>query len=76
MPLYKEGNKRDVSNYRPISLVTSFSKILEKVIQTRLLDRLHKNIISKEQYRFQREFKTENAAYELINEVLNVLNNK
>ena len=52
-PLYKEGNKRDVINYRPISLLTSFSKILEKVIQTRLMDNLHKNIISKEQYGFQ-----------------------
>jgi hypothetical protein len=52
-PLYKKGNKRDVSNYRPISLLTPFSKILEKVIQTRLPDHLHKNIIiSKEQYGF------------------------
>ena len=75
-PLYKKGNKRDVSNYRPISLLTSFSKILEKVIQTRLLDHLHKNIISKEQYGFWRGFTTENAVYKLINEVWNALNNK
>ena len=44
-PLYKNGNKKDVSNYRPISLANSFSKILEKVIQTRLLNHLHKNNI-------------------------------
>jgi len=76
-PLYKKGNKRDVSNYRPISLLTSFSKILERVIQTRLLDHLHKNnIISKEQYGFRRGFATENAIYKLINDVLNTLNNK
>jgi len=49
-PLYKKGNKRVVNNYRPISLLTSFSKILENIIQTRLLDHLHKNnTISKEQ---------------------------
>jgi hypothetical protein len=46
-------------------------------MQTRLLDHLHKNnIISKEQYGFQTGFTTENAAYRLINEVLNALNNK
>jgi len=76
-PLYKKGNKRNVSNYRPISLLTSFSKIFEKVIQTRLQDHLHKNnIISKEQYGFRRGLTTENTAYKLINEVLNALNNK
>jgi hypothetical protein len=69
-PLYKKGNKNDVSNYRPISLLTSFSKILEKVIQIRLLDYLHKNnTISKEQYGFRMKSTTENAVYKLINEL-------
>jgi len=73
-PLYTKGNKKDVSNYRPISLLTSFSEILEKVIQTRLLDHLHKNsIISKEQCGFQMGFRTKNAVYKLMNEVLNAL---
>jgi hypothetical protein len=44
-PLYKKGNKKDINNYRPTSLLTSFSKILEKVLQIRLLDHLHKNNI-------------------------------
>jgi len=75
--LYNKGNKKDSNNYRPISLLTSFSKILEKVIQTRLLDHLHKNsIISKKQYGFRKGFTMENATYKLINEVLNALNNK
>jgi hypothetical protein len=76
-PLYKKGNKKVVSNYRPISLLTSFSKILEKVLHTRLLDHLHKNsIIGKEQYGFQKGLTTDNAVYKLINEVLKALNNK
>ena len=29
-PIYKEGNKLHLTNYRPISLLTSFSKIFEK----------------------------------------------
>jgi len=67
-PLYKKDNKKAVRNYRPIALLTSFSKILEEVIQLRLLDHLHKNnIISKEQYGFRIGFTTENAVYKLIN---------
>jgi len=67
-PLYKKGNKKYVRNYRPIDLLTSFSKVLEEVIQIRLLDHLHKNnIISKEQYGFRIGFTTENTVYKLIN---------
>jgi len=31
-PIFKRGNKQEISNYRPISLLTSFSKIIEKLI--------------------------------------------
>jgi len=37
MPIYKKGNKTDVHNYSPISLITTFTKILESyVLQTKL----------------------------------------
>ena len=35
-PLYKKGNTSDFSNYRPILLLTSFSKVIEKIIHKRL----------------------------------------
>jgi len=31
-PLFKKGNTNYVSNYRPISILNSFSKIFEKVM--------------------------------------------
>jgi hypothetical protein len=31
-PLFKSGDKADITNYRPISMLTVFSKILEKVM--------------------------------------------
>lgn len=36
-PIYKKGNKNNVENYRPISLLTTFSKIFERVIKIKLI---------------------------------------
>jgi len=33
----------DITNFRPISLLTSFSEILEKVIYTRLYQHINQN---------------------------------
>jgi hypothetical protein len=33
-PIFREEKMYDISNYRPISLLTSFSKITEKLIYT------------------------------------------
>jgi hypothetical protein len=36
-PLHKKWDKRDMENYRPISLLCTFPKILEKLMYNRLL---------------------------------------
>jgi Notch-like protein len=59
IPLYKRGNRGNMSNYRPISLLTSFSKIFEMVMQKRNLLHLSKyKILSNEQYGFRSGLKT------------------
>ena len=35
-PLFKKGKKTEIANYHPISLLSSFSKITEKIIYKRL----------------------------------------
>jgi len=76
-PLFKKGNKNDISNYRPISVLTYFSKIFEKVMQNRLLKYVtFNNFLSNEQYGFRIKLQTDNATYQLTNEILNALNNK
>jgi hypothetical protein len=67
-PLYKKYSKLHMTNYRTISLLTPFSKILEKVTQIRLLHHLTKfNILTKEQFVFTTKLTTENVAYALTN---------
>jgi hypothetical protein len=65
-PLHKNGDRCEVSNYRPVSLLTSFSKIFEMVMQTRILKHLTKyNILSTEQYGFRIGMETDNAIYKI-----------
>ena len=45
IPLYKNDDKQLFSNYRPISLLPSISKIFEKVILLQLTEYLDKNNI-------------------------------
>lgn len=44
-PLCKKGDIHDLSNYRPISLLSTFSKILERLMYNRLSTCLHKHSI-------------------------------
>ena len=43
VPIFKSGDKKIISNYRPISVLTFFSKNFEKAIPKYLLEFLHSN---------------------------------
>ena len=76
VPIFKKGNKDKLSNYRPISLLTSFSKIFEKVIYKRLDNHMIlNNILATEQYGFRNNTSTENVIHQLTN-ILKALDNK
>ena len=76
-PIIEKGSKTDLSNYRPISLLTSFSKVLEKIIYKRLNHHIEaNNILVKEQYGFRNNSSAEIASHNLINNILKALNNK
>ena len=72
-PLYKKGYKTEFSNYRPISLLTSFFKIIEKIIYKRLYCHLNNNILVNEQFSFTEKLSTERATYTLLNDILSSL---
>jgi exonuclease III len=76
-PLFKTGERNNMSNYRPISLLTSFSKIFERVIYNRLLQHINNNqILANTQFGFRHKSSTDLASYTLIQEVLTALNKK
>ena len=37
IPLFKTGNRKECSNYRPVSILPQFSKILERLFYNRLI---------------------------------------
>ena len=74
-PIIKRGDKKDIFNYRPISLLTS-SKIIEKYIYTRLHAHIDmNNILVQEKFVFRTHYSTEQTAFNLINSILTAMNN-
>ena len=66
-PIYKKGNKSDLNNYRPISLLPTISKIFERVIHTQLYNYLSENkLLCEQQYGFRSQHSTELAAIKLV----------
>jgi len=44
-PLYKKGDKYDMRNYRPISIIPVFAKLLERLMYNRIISFLYENKI-------------------------------
>lgn len=67
-PIHKSGDKTLISNYRPISILNSLSKLLEKAMKKRLLSYLDKhNLLSSHQFGFRAKMGTEQAISALTN---------
>jgi hypothetical protein len=55
--LYKKRDKTSMTNYRPVSLLTSFFTVPEKVMHIRLRQHLNtNNILVTEQYGFKKGY--------------------
>ena len=70
VPLYKSKAKDDKNNYRPISLLLTISKLLEKVMYNRTYNFMTKfNQIYNSQYGFRKVHSCQNVIAELIGEI-------
>ena len=67
IPLFKTGSKTELSNYRPISLLSCLSKVMEKLIYSRLINYLNKNsILHPNQYGFRSGLSTSHALLDVV----------
>ena len=66
-PIYKSGQDDIYTNYRPISLLTSISKVLEKIVYNQLTEFISKNnILYNRQFGFRKGFQTTHALMNLL----------
>jgi hypothetical protein len=71
-PIHKSGEYDVYNNYRPVSVLVTFSKILERLVYNRVYSFLSKlNILNPHQYGFRKGYSTEAAIIELQDRVLN-----
>lgn len=73
-PKLKGGTHTEAGNYRPISLVPTFSKVIERVVLKRLMDhcQLH-NILTKNQHGFIKGRSTTSAMIKLTEFIIDAL---
>ena len=76
IPIFKAGEKNSMDNYRPISLLSIFSKIMEKIVASRLQSYLDTNgILSKWQFGFRSGHSTIHPMVHFLNKIGDSLNN-
>lgn len=76
VPIFKAGDRQRVCNYRPIAILPAISKILERIINSRLVKYLESNgLISSCQFGFRSGRSTEDAVHKLTDYVIRNLDN-
>ena len=76
-PIYKKEDEELLENYRPVSTLPVFGKILEKIIYSRLYNFfLSRGIIFENQFGFRKNHSTSHALNFSVNHVEENLNNK
>jgi len=74
VPIYKKGETTKTQNYRPISLLSIFNKILEKLVHRRLTNFLNKKeVLYKFQFGFRKHYSTSLALLEVLDNCYNSL---
>ena len=77
MPLHKSGDRSDVRNRRPVSVLNVISKVFEKVMYNRILNYLlQNNLITPSQHGFLPNKSTESAVINFVDKIYKSINSK
>ena len=75
-PIFKKGDRHSFTNYRPISLLSSFSKLLEKLAAIQIMRYLNKfQILYEHQYGFRSNHDTTQPVIQFLDKIFHALNN-
>ena len=77
IPILKGGSTEELNNYRPISLLSIFDKIIEKLMHIRLYNFLQEhNILFENQFGFRKNNSTTYALLEITEKIKETIDNK
>ena len=75
--VFKKGSQSSLCNYRPISLISVFSKLLEKLVYNRLIKFLEKNkVLFENQYGFRTKHSTDHAILCIIDKIQKAIDDR
>ena len=73
-PIHKKGGSLDCNNYRPVSLSSNLSKLIENLIHNRLYNFLEKHkLLYEHQYDFQKKHSTNHALIDITEKISSAL---
>ena len=74
IPIHKEGSKLELTNYRPISLLSNIDKIFEKLLYKRVHGFLESNnVLYKQQFGFRKSYSTAQALLNISQKIMDAL---
>ena len=70
IPLFKNGDPKNITKYRPISVLPCFSKVLERIMYNRLYKYFcEEKLLYSKQFGFQKGHSTDHAIVHLVDQI-------
>ncbi len=76
-PLFKKGDLKEIGNYRPISLLQVFSKVIKKIVANQLVQYTeHNSLLSSTRHGFRPKLSTDTALLQVSKQIYDAIDNR